>query len=53
MNRVKNLWIGYAIIVLIVAWANLSNPNIAWIFAWAVLAVLGILNAVITRRSKE
>lgn len=53
MNRVKNLWIGYAVVVLIVASANFANPSILYVGAWIILVTLGILNAVITRRSKE
>ncbi|MGO2080295.1 hypothetical protein [Glutamicibacter arilaitensis] len=51
MNKPANLLIGYAVVVLIVAAANLMHPHPLYWGAWAVLAVLGVLNVISYRRA--
>lgn len=49
----KNIFIGYAIAVLIVAAANVMNPSPFYWIAWVILAILGALNIISYRRSKQ
>lgn len=51
MGRQRNIFIGYAIAVLIVATANIMNPRPFYWIAWAILAILGVLNIISYRRS--
>lgn len=51
MKKPANLLIGYAAVVLIVAAANLMHPHPLYWGAWAILAILGVLNVISYRRA--
>lgn len=51
MKKPTNNLLGYALVVLIVATANILHPHPLYWGAWTIIAVLGVLNVINYRRS--